>query len=345
MLEVLAWYATEDPDPLATPLASSGESDDEIPGGKLLHRGLNSVRGGMAYVFTRIVYHDAGAIKVLEPAIRSLVNDTSIAVRAMAAETTVGLLRHHESLAVELFEELAGGVFDELLATRHVGEFLRYRGHVDFDRLEVVIDRMIGSAEVSVREAGAAQAALAALSESRAESLVARCVEGDQGLRLGLAKVYGANLLHARYRARCEASLEALFDDEDATVRKKASEAISRLRDDEVLEVVPLVRRFLETRAFADQPEAALHALEFATAPPPDLALDVCEKVMQGMAGPGSVQDRDGALSHDISEQLVRAYADARGDDVINRALDLVDEALRRDILGTYRTLQEHDRG
>jgi hypothetical protein len=345
MLEVLAWYAVEDPDPLATPPASSEESDDEIPGGRLLHRGLNSVRGGMAYVFTRIVHHDAGAIDVLEPAIRSLVNDPSMAVRAMAAETTVGLLRHHESLALELFEELVGGGSDELLATRHVREFLRYRGHMDFGRLEAVIDRMVGSAEGAVREAGAAQAALAALSESRAESLVVRCGEGDRGLRLGLAKVYGANLLHARYRARCEAALEALFDDADAAVRKTASEAISRLRDDEVLEVVPLVRRFLETRAFADQPEAALHALEFATAPPPDLALDVCEKVMQGMAGSGSVQDRDGALSHDVSEQLVRAYADARGEDTINRALDLVDEALRRDILGTYRTLQEHDRG
>lgn len=350
MLDILAWYAVEDPDPVARQdtdprdCAEEEAVEDEIPSGKLLHQGLNSVRGGMAYVLTRVVYHDETSIETLKPALRSLAKDPSQAVRAMAAETTVGLLRHATSLAVELFMELVADSSDEMLATRYVRDFLRRRVFVDFDRLGPVIQRMIESDLPAVQEAGAAQAALAALSESDAEPLVELCQAGGERLRLGLAKVYGANLLNARYRERCELALTALFDDENTEVRQAASKVISGLRDDDLLKVIPLVRRFLRTQAFADAPDAAIHAIEFANSPPPDLVLDVCEAVMGGMSSRGAVHDRDGFRAHEISEQLVRAYADARDDATRTRALDLIDEALRRNLMGTDQALSEHDR-
>jgi hypothetical protein len=254
-------------------------------------------------------------------------------------------LRHAPDLALDLFEQLGDNSADDVLATSYVHDFLRYRGSIDYERLSPIIRRMIESTDPEVRTAGAVQATLAALNEEKAGSIADHCVAAKAAeLRLGSARVYGANLTNARHRAKCEAALTLLFDDENAEVRKAASEAVSRLRDDQLLDVVPLIRRFLDSRAFCDHPDAALHAMEFADAPPPDLSLDVCERVMNRLSESAGIADRDGALAHDVSELLVRAYADAGDPPTLNRALDLIDSALQRDLLGAYRALREHDR-
>jgi hypothetical protein len=65
---------------------------------------------------------------------------------------------------------------------------------------------------------------------------------------------------------------------------------------------------------------------------------------MNRLSESAGIADRDGALAHDVSELLVRAYADAGDPPTLNRALDLIDSALQRDLLGAYRALREHDR-
>jgi hypothetical protein len=185
LLKILAWYATEDPDP--SPRARESGEDDEKD--RMLHRGLNSVRGGMAYEFTRLVYHNPANIGPLEPAIRSLIRDPVGDVQAMAAETVVGLLRHDPKLAVELFVELAARTEDRVLATRHAHEFMRYRGSVNFDVLRPTIRRMLDSELDEVRKEGAVQAALAALSEADAQPLVDESLQGDTHTRTGVALV------------------------------------------------------------------------------------------------------------------------------------------------------------
>jgi hypothetical protein len=161
LLEIVAWYATEDPDP--QPGASENDSDEEKD--RSLYRGLNSVRGGMAYEITRLVHHNAASIAPLEPAIRSLLADPVADVQAMAVEITLGLLRHKPKLAVEL----ADRADDRILATRHAHNFMRYRGSVDFEVLQPTIRRMLSSERPAVRKEGAVQAALIAMNDSSAQ--------------------------------------------------------------------------------------------------------------------------------------------------------------------------------
>ena len=339
LLGILAWYATEDPDP--APGARTPDPDEEED--RTLQRGLNSVRGGLAYEITRLVHRNAANIAPLEPAIRSLVGDPVADVQAMAAEIAVGLLRHDPKLAVELFAELADRTEDRILATRYAHDFMRYRGAIDFGVLHPTIRRMLDSELPAVRKEGAVQAALVALSEAAAQPLVEQSLRGATQTRTGVALVYAANLTTARHRARCEEGLRTLFDDSDNEVRAAASEAIERLGGPDVRELEPLVRAFLDSCAFEDKPEVVLRALGAAEPLPAALAIDANRRVLTRLQTPSDLRTSDAALARELSDVLIRAYVDAP-DDMRNGALDVLDDALKLGLYGTDRLLHEHDR-
>jgi hypothetical protein len=340
LLELISWYAINDPDPSSD---RDGEDDDEKE--DLLHHGLNSVRGGIAWEITRLVFARADHLEPLRPAINALVSDEIVAVRAMAGEVVLGLLRHHRDVAITLFLRLVDCPDERLLQTRYVREFLRYRGSADFSRMRPVIERMVRSNLPEVRKAGAVQATLAALDEPEAAEIAESCLSGGDSERHGAALVYAANLKQARFRARCERALTQLFDDPSDDVRSAAGNAIARLEGSQLGEFEGLARRFLETQAFADSQEGMLDSLVDTTARLPALALESCDRMMR-MFGTdaGDIRTRAAYLADHVSQVLVRAYADSSDRPLKERALDLIDRSLELNLHGAYKALAEHDR-
>jgi hypothetical protein len=340
-LDILGWYATEgDGASTIEPDEDGGDGDEH-----LLGRGLNSVRGGIAGELARLVFADGSRIAVLEPTLRHLCGDESAPVRAMAAETVVAVAAHDTQLALELFEQLTSGGEEGLLVARPVSRFLVWAGSQHFERLEPLIRRMIGSSLPAVRTEGAAQAALAALSDGAARPLAEECLRGSSELRLGVTRVFAHNLASADHRARCEEGLEAAFDDEDAEVRKAASEVIQRLSPDQVGPSAGLIDGFLDSRAFEEHVEAVMYGLQDATAAPAALVLKACERVLEMLASPDADIRRRGLVAREVSEVLTRAYSDAADEAERGRALDVIDHSLELNAYGANRALSEYDRG
>jgi len=149
-LEILSWYATE----------GDGASTVDLGGKRknaqiIATRGLNSVRGSAARAIGLLVDGNREHIPALEPAIRSLVTDPEPPVRALAIEIPLWMLRHDEDLALQLFEEGVADAGEDVLDSRGVSEFLRYRGQRYFDRLLPLIERMLASKSEDVQRNGA----------------------------------------------------------------------------------------------------------------------------------------------------------------------------------------------
>jgi hypothetical protein len=340
LVALVTWYATEASNPEADRDQTANSSGDE-----LLQQGLNCVRGSAAGTITHLVYAREDNFARLRPAIEQLVGDPVMAVRAMAARILLALLRYHGDDALTLFETLVERADDRLLASRHVQDFLRYRATVDFARLRPTLERMVGSHIPDVSSAGAAWISLAALSEADAHELARACVTGSEPERLGAARVYAANLTQARYRKSCEDALGTLFEDDVAEVRKAAATALTRLNGGELGEFEPLAQKFVRSRAATDHD--LLHALTATTARVPELALNACEEIIQGL-GPdaGDIRTAAARSAGQVTEVLIRAYADTDGAPTLReRALDLIDLSLRLSIYGAHQALQEHDRG
>jgi hypothetical protein len=298
----------------------------------------------MAYEISRLVAANAANVEPLRKAIESLLDDPESMVREMALEIPLAELRHDDALALRWFLRGVEDAPDVVLDSAGAHEFLRFRASRHFQALGPVIERMLTSGEPGVRETGAAQAVLAALELPEAASLLRRCMDGEIDLRLGAARVLGANLADVRYRALCEESLVRLFDDPAREVRKEAAKAIRHLRSGGLGMLQDLARRYLCSKAFTEDPEAIVFALDGDGLPPVDLAIEVVEAVLALLRTPADVRTRDALVAGEINGLVMRIYTDARAMNLKNRALDLFDEALAANTFGAYRELQKFDR-
>jgi hypothetical protein len=349
LLELISWYAIHDPDP--EPKNQKADDPDSEPDGRgsdeirfdLINDGLNSVRGGVASVFARLVRANARHFSPLERAIRGLVTDRVAAVRAMAAEIICALVADHPAIARSLFLQLVEDADDRLLANRYVYLYLLWQGADDFELLRPIIERMIRSTVPSVRESGAEHATLVSLRRDDSRILADACLASDdESLRLGAAKVYRVNVTEPEYAERCSAALGKLFNDPSAEIRKAAGDTIWRMEGTQLGDHVPLARAFLESAAFEANVDDLVHALTETTAAVPELILETCERILNAFEA-----NRQGPLAYQAGraiEIVLRAYADTDERAVKDRALDLIDRSLKLDVYEASKLLVEHDR-
>lgn len=341
LLEILSWYAMNDPDPSQVSEDFSGDISEEQ---RVELQGLNSVRGAIAYAMAVHIHRHKENVESFMPAIESLAADVSSAVRGMAVRTLTALMRHRPQRAVELFVELASHPDDRILAGREAHEFLRYATREHFDRLGPVTERMIASDLAAVRKCGAVQIALVALDGEHGQELAEQCLQADEAQRLGVAQVNAANISNSRYRSRCEAQLIAAFDDDAGEVRAAAGKVFHELSGESFSGGDGLAEAFLGSRAFdVEGSQTVLDALAMAEAPPPALTLRVAGAFLDADFAPDEASGGGTAID-DVSELAARAYADADDIDGKNAALDVIDRVVALDTFRIARTLVDYER-
>ena len=277
-LDLVAWYATDDPDPqqeLWRTQVSSGK--EYYYGGDILTNGINTTRGAAAQAMARLIEIDHKRIAYLQPALEKMVQDPSIAVRSCVAHALLAVLRHDRDLAVELFQQLCN-TEDALLQTYFIERFLVFALQTHFQELSQILERMVVSQVPDVASAGARQACLAALDLPKAADIAGRCLSGSEAQKIGAAQVMAANVRTATCRSFCEDALIRLFSDTSADVRTKAAECFLRFEGTQLGEYVDLITQFVSSRAFQQNYYPLLEALEQTTAKLPEITLAACER-------------------------------------------------------------------
>ena len=172
VLDMVAWYATNDPDP------DAGTSSDRTyyqNGEEFQHYdpwivGVNSVRGTAAESIAKLIAQEEDYLGFFEPYLRLMVRDPSDAVRVCVVETLLGVLRHNPDLAVELFLTLWDSD-ERLLGTPPVERFLKYAVPTHFGQLEPILLKMMESEHEVVVMAGARWSCYASLTVEDAAPL------------------------------------------------------------------------------------------------------------------------------------------------------------------------------
>jgi hypothetical protein len=219
-LDIIAWYATEDPDPEQESWRTTAPGGGVYYGGDILTAAINSVRGSAAEAMDKAIFADSNRITHLLPTIERMIHDPSIAVRSCVAAVLTAVLKHDRDLAVRLFEQLCD-TEDVLLRTHYVERFLLYALQTHFERLRPIPERMLTSQESEVATVGARQACLASLFVEEARPLADRCISGTEAQQMGAAEVFAANLRTASLCSVCEEGLITLFNSPYEKVRSK----------------------------------------------------------------------------------------------------------------------------
>jgi hypothetical protein len=248
--------------------------------GCILTNGINSVRGYVAEAIRSLIFEDAHYLTVFTGEIRRLVNDPTLAVRSVAASTLHPVINHDRSLALQWFSDLVN-TDDQILGVRFVQDFVQYSLWRSYNEVSPVIERMLSSQLAEVRNKGGTLAGLARLYHAEeAEALCKSALAGDESSRLGVAEVAKSNLLNPDCREWCELLLSGMFHDEKEGVRKLAANCFWHLwqsPETPLRSYNTLMRTFVSSPAFADEPTLILYALSETESKVPDAALDVCE--------------------------------------------------------------------
>lgn len=311
------------------PEAELWEGETPYYGGDILTHGINSVRGYVAECIRDLVCVDLRYLDVFTATIDKLVVDESLAVRACVASTLLAVVRHDVPLALR-WSNLLFDADDRLLATAYVKKLIHQGLLEHFELFSSVIQRMLRSSHEKVKEAGGTLACLARLYYVEADTLSITALAGDQHCRLGACEVAKSNLLVADCRAWCETTLVHLFSDESKEVRQKAAGCFWHLwqsPDTPLTDFDLLIRSFLASPAFADNPTYLLHALEETKFQVPDAVLDVCEVFITRCGEEATdIRTSRAADEHTIGKLVFTAYAQMKSQAMQVRALNVIDQ-------------------
>jgi hypothetical protein len=343
-LDIVAWYATEDPDPEREMWRTDASGGRVFFNGSIDAAAINSVRGVAAEVIGRLIFHDKGRLAKLLSTVERMVADPSTTVRAAVASALMAVLKHDRDLAVELFTRLCGDD-DALLRTEGVERFMGYALRTHFEALTPLLLRMIGSDSEEAQIAGARLACSMALLKEEARPAAETCLSGTEFHRSGAAQVFAANLPQARFRKFCEDKLGALFNDSSEKVRSAASRCFSKFENDELGEHVELISTFIGSEAFEHEHRSLFFALEKTTSKLPGATCSACEKFfdMSGAAA-ADVSTHAAAESFMATKLLIRVYGQHKTPDIQTRCLNLIDRLAQTKVLGLDEAISEYER-
>ena len=344
-LDIVAWYATEDPAPqqelwrtLALP------SSDFYYGGDILGHGINTVRGGAARAIARLIESNHQRTTYLQPVLEKMVQDPSIAVRSCVAQALIAVLRYDRDLAIELFKQLCE-TEDVLLKTRFIERFIYFGIQPHFEVLSPVLLRMVNSQVPEVASVGARQASVAGLDLHEAAGIAALCLSGSEAQKVGAAEVMAANITTATCRSFCEDALITLFNDPSDNVRAEAARCFLRFEGHHLDGYDHLIAQFVCSDAFPKNYFPLLVALEQTTAKLPEITLAACERfiAIAGMAA-SDISARQAGDADTVAKLTLRIYQQSSDDAVRARSLDLIDRLMEHGAYGIDSALEQFAR-
>jgi hypothetical protein len=344
VVDVLAWYALNDPDPDTETWRTLAPSGQPYHGGCPHSAGINSIRGTVADSIALLISKQPERLERLLEAVRSLSIDSSIAVRSCAVETLLAMLDLDAARAICWFCECVS-VDSVMLGTPYVESFIHCAGYRDFGAVYPVIEAMLKSPSPEVMAAAARQVTLLSLDVESAKPDAERVRNGNPIMRAAAAEVYSSNIAHDIVGPTCLQLLKPFFADPDDSVRAKAASAFEHLAGLSSRDQAELLSAFLGTSPGRTALELVVRALESSSVQLPDLVCSCVERCIDANRDvAGDISSAGAAVAMELSKIVVRLYAQTEDRTIKSRCLDLIDEMERHHFLGLSEELRRLDR-
>lgn len=337
-MQILEELATEHEDP-TTELWQEDAGGQPYYSGDPLEAGINSTRGRAAEAVADLIGRNAACVDRFEETVARMIVDRSAAVRACAAGAIEAIARHRPGQGMSLFLRMDLRE-DRLLTSPYVYGLLNWSLRDRFAESRPTVERMLGSPEPAVREAGGRLAGLAGLLHDDAADLVSDALRGDAAQRVGIAQVTAANIARAEGREWCERRLARLFDDADGDVRRAAAACFRELSDAPLDAYDDLITAFCASRAVSDASFWLLVTLKESRRRLPGATCMVCEALLRRARDEWA----DGLDLHTVVELVFRMYRQHQDDPWPTRVLDLLDLLCLQGVMGTADEFERFER-
>ena len=344
-LQILAHYAVDDPDPEADDwIESTSERTRDVAEDAHFH-GYNTVRGQAARSIEALLFADYSRSVVLQPLVRVLVRDRSLAVRTCAVDAILPILNHDRDEAVRLFRAACDGA-DIVIGSHPFENFMRYATSTHYSLLrELLLNRAIQSSSATTVKAAARQICLAAFTDEMAAADAVAVRNGTELMRHAAAEVYAHNLGNSSVGDECRQYLPQFFGDGSGDVRSIAGDCFLHLGDVALNDFADLMRTYIESLAFPSRHDDLLRRLDESTWQLPDITIRLAERfVAEFGAAAGDISTAAAGDAPTVSKLVIRLYTQSNEDAITKRCLDLIDEMERLGFYGIDSQLAALDR-
>jgi hypothetical protein len=208
---------------------------------------------------------------------------------------------------------------------------------------------MCSSSVEEIANHGAREATARWLFHDLVGDLVQRCRNGTEPQRMGMASIVAQFVRDNEYADRCWPILVELCNDASPKVRSKA---VNALHDERIIGTAAspeFLQTFLSTKAFEDDPDSLIDALQDhpgSLAPFENLICDTVARSIEIIRNP-LPHRRLPTIDRHISTLLLRLYEQAKDHaqpEIRDRCLDLFDELLEHRIVSAKSLLDEIER-
>jgi len=344
IIEAVAWYAMNDPDPERELWSTKATSGEPYHGGDPYSAGINSTRGAIALLIAQLLFDKPERIQRLREAAQSLASDRSIAVRSCAVAALLAVMNIDLDTATRWFTDCVAAD-SALLRTPHVENFLYYAGRRKYAAIRSVVETMLGSSDLKVVEAASRQVCRLALTVEEAGIDAGRVREGTPAMRKAAVDVYSTNVPEATVGPTCRQFLKPFFADADESVRAEAASAFQHISQLSSASQEELLSAFLDGNPGPKALEPVVRALEDSPVQLPDLVCRLAEKCAEAFrAEGGDIRTTGAMVAMDLSKIVIRLYTQTEDRAIKTRCLNLIDEMELNHFMGLSDELGKLDR-
>jgi hypothetical protein len=343
LLDILVFYATEDPDPESDVWKSDGDEVNYYDGDPYSH-GINTVRGQAAEAIGSLLYDDGDRLSRLLPCIESLITDPILSVRTCAIDTLAPILKHDRDRAVRLFLECCEDA-EPIWSTIPFRRFVMYAVLTHYADLRPLLQRCLASSNSSTVKNAVTLMLHAEFNKVDLGEDTKGFQIGSDAIREAASYVFAQNISNPIVGDRCAESLRTYFDDENEAVRQNCSAAFWNMKGERLLQLESTIISFVESRSFETEPQSLLMALNESRAELPKVVCRSAERVLEfiGEEG-GNLANSEASSAYSLSTLVVRQYAQSTEGELKRNCLDLIDQMERRGYMGIADELGKLDR-
>jgi len=307
------------------------KSCDEATVEVLFQNTINCVRGMAASAIGQLLWERKDRLEQVRTGIESLISDPHPAVRMAAIDTIEPVLNIDKDLAVHWFCEACR---DDLrvAASPRALRFFNYTVPSHIDQVSPIIQQMAMSSLDEVAFEGSRQVTARWLFHGFFEKEFAVCCQGTVPQRKGVANVAAALLQYKKYSQQCQKLLCKFMNDPDKEVRDELNSIFMNQDLITDTEYTAFVKNYINSQAFADDPDHfvwSLKDLAGSLIPLAEAVFAVCEAFSTTLQEKTrDIGSRYPHMASEVSSILLRLYEQAQGErnsQIADRCLDIWD--------------------
>ncbi|MEQ1829077.1 MAG: hypothetical protein ABL921_24150 [Pirellula sp.] len=343
ILDILVFYATQDPDPESEVWKSDGDEVNYYDGDPYTH-GINTVRGQAARAIGAMLYDHADRVDRFQPCIQSLIADPILSVRTCAIDTLRPILNYDRDSAVRLFLECCGDA-EPIWSTIPFKRFIKYAILTHYADLRALLQRCLASSNSLTVKNAVTLLLHAEFNQMNLGEDTKGFQTGSDAIREAASLVFAQNIDNPEIGDRCAELLAFYFDDENEAVRQNCAAAFWNMEGERLLKLEAFILKFIESRSFKSEPESLLRALDDSLAELPKVICRATERILEFVGEEaGNLANKEAAYAYSLSTLIVRQYAQTIDDKLKRHCLDLIDQMESKGYMGIADELGKLDR-